>query len=70
MGIYCLSLLRAEGEEANVLHAYPPQPKHSLPFFSVNLILKRYRDAAAKESVNVINFDWHDQVGDVIEWVM
>jgi hypothetical protein len=29
------------------------------PFFHV---LHAFRDAAAKESINVINFDWHDQV--------
>jgi hypothetical protein len=42
VGIFCLSLLKGEGEEANVLHAF--------------------HDAAARERVNVINFDWHDQV--------
>jgi hypothetical protein len=35
-------LLRGEGDEASVLHAY--------------------RDAAAKERINVINFDWHEHV--------
>jgi hypothetical protein len=41
VGVFCLSLLRSEGEEANVLHAF--------------------HDAAARQSINVINFDWHDQ---------
>ena len=42
VGMYCLSLLKGEGEEANVLHAF--------------------HEGAAREGINVINFDWHDQV--------
>ncbi len=41
VGIFCLSLLRGDGEESNVLHAF--------------------HEAAARQSINVINFDWHEQ---------